>query len=195
MNETAPTTRLREARQPRPAAATFTRTQQALHWLSALLILAMFPMGFLMARTDDSALRATLSKFEHQTGIKTRLGIEGVGVPLAPDVQIHVLHMVQESLSNVRKHAGASQVALHVQRHPYWRFEVADDGAGFDPQKVATDPLHVGLDIMRERAERIAAQLRILSTPGGGGTRVVIELPESRVQQIKVADNAVATLS
>lgn len=47
-------------RQARPAADTFTRTQQALHWLSALLILAMFPMGLVMARTDSEALRSTL---------------------------------------------------------------------------------------------------------------------------------------
>lgn len=56
-------------RTPATSADTFTRAQQALHWLGALLILAMFPMGFLMARTDDSALRATLYAAHAVTGI------------------------------------------------------------------------------------------------------------------------------
>lgn len=127
------------------------------------------------AEDIEAALRATLSKFEHQTGIATALMMTGQGLPLAPDVQIQVLHMVQEALSNVRKHAGASRVELLVQRHP-WRFEVRDDGCGFDPTQVAPDSLHVGLGIMRERAQRVDATVRVDSEPEGG-TRVCIELP------------------
>ena len=132
-------------------------------------------------RTQDEdieqALRATLSKFEHQTGMATSLSMSGQGLPLAPDVQIQVLHIVQEALSNVRKHAGARRVQLRVQRHPRWRFEVLDDGTGFDPQAVPPDSLHVGLGIMNERAQRIGARLRLTSRSGGGGTRVSLELP------------------
>ncbi|MHA7600996.1 type IV pili methyl-accepting chemotaxis transducer N-terminal domain-containing protein [Alicycliphilus sp. T452] len=132
-------------------------------------------------RTQDEdieeALRATLSKFEHQTGVGTTLDMAGQGLPLAPDVQIQVLHIVQEALSNVRKHAGARHVQLRVQRHPCWRFEVQDDGAGFDPEAVPPDSLHVGLGIMRERAQRIGARLRLESRAGGGGTCVTVELP------------------
>jgi len=75
----------------------------------------------------EAALRATLSKFEHQTGMATSLSMAGHGVPLPSDVQIQVLHMVQEALSNVRKHAKANRVELRVERHPRWRFEVQDD--------------------------------------------------------------------
>lgn len=133
-------------------------------------------------RTSDedieAALRATLSKFEHQTGVATHLSMSGQGLPLAPDVQIQVLHMVQEALSNVRKHAQARHVELRVERHP-WRFEVCDDGCGFDPARVAPDSLHVGLGIMRERALRVGAEVRVDSAPGGGGTRVCIVLPSA----------------
>ncbi|MNV38660.1 Sensor histidine kinase LiaS [compost metagenome] len=131
-------------------------------------------------RTNDedieSALRATLSKFEHQTGMATTLGMVGHGLPLAPDLQIQVLHMVQEALSNVRKHSGATRVDLLVHRHPRWRFEVQDNGKGFDVATVPPDSLHVGLGIMRERAHRVGAVLQVESTPGQG-TRVCIELP------------------
>ncbi len=136
-------------------------------------------------RTQDedieAALRATLSKFGHQTGLVATLSMAGQGRPLAPDVQIQVLHIVQEALSNVRKHAGARHVELRVQRHPRWRFEVHDDGQGFDPAAIPPDSLHVGLGIMRERAQRIGADLRIDSSPHGRGSCVVVELPASRV--------------
>ena len=124
----------------------------------------------------ESALRATLSKFEHQTGMATTLTMLGHGLPLAPDIQIQVLHMVQEALSNVRKHSGASRVELRVQRHPGWRFEVQDNGVGFDVAGVPPNSLHVGLGIMRERAMRIDANVNVESTPGAG-TCVCIELP------------------
>lgn len=124
----------------------------------------------------EGALRATLSKFGHQTGIAHALSMAGHGLPLAPDVQVQVLHMVQEALSNVRKHSGARRVDVRVQRAPHWRFEVEDDGCGFDPAAVPPDSLHVGLGIMSERAERIGARVQV--GPGeGGGTRVCIELP------------------
>ena len=103
--------------------------------------------------------------------------MSGEGLPLAADVQIQVLHIVQEALSNVRKHADARHVELRVQRHPQWRFEVSDDGLGFDPAAVPPDSLHVGLGIMRERAERIGATLRVQSRADGGGTLVSVELP------------------
>ena len=124
----------------------------------------------------ESALRATLSKFEHQTGMVTTLGMVGHGLPLAQDVQIQVLHMVQEALSNVRKHSGATRVDVLVHRHPRWRFEVQDNGTGFDVTAVPPDSLHVGMGIMRERAQRIGAVVQVESAPGQG-TRVCIELP------------------
>ena len=124
----------------------------------------------------ESALRATLSKFEHQTGMATTLGMVGHGLPLPSDLQIQVLHMVQEALSNVRKHSQATRVDLLVHRHPRWRFEVQDNGVGFEVASVPPNSLHVGLGIMRERAQRIGAVVQVESAPGQG-TRVCIELP------------------
>jgi two-component system nitrate/nitrite sensor histidine kinase NarX len=124
----------------------------------------------------EPALRTTLSKFEHHTGLKTRLEMQGHGVALAPDVQVQVLHILQEALSNVRKHARASEVLLRVRPRPHWRFEVSDDGMGFDPAGEPLAETHVGLRIMRERAERIGASVHVESARGRGCT-VVVELP------------------
>ncbi|MDO9460795.1 MAG: histidine kinase, partial [Alphaproteobacteria bacterium] len=122
------------------------------------------------------ALQTTLRKFEHQTGLAVTLAMQGHGVPLAPDLQIQVLHIVQEALSNVRKHSRAARVWLDVQQQPAWRFEVRDDGIGFDCDGPTPDETHVGLRIMRERAQRIGAALDVMSTPGRGSS-VVLTLP------------------
>jgi len=128
------------------------------------------------AEDIEPALRTTLRKFEHQTGIPTELAMHGQGLPLAPDVQVQALHIVQEALSNVRKHAGAARVWLEVWRQPNWVFEVRDDGTGFDAHPQGAGETHVGLRIMAERAERLGAQLSIESQRGQG-TRVRLSLP------------------
>ncbi len=119
--------------------------------------------------TDDieAALRETLQKFQHQCGLPTRLQIEGEGLPLPADVQVQVLHVLQEALSNVRKHAAASHVSLHVNKGAQWRFTVRDNGVGFDASAQRSEN-HVGMKIMRERAERIGAQVDLRSSPGQG---------------------------
>ncbi|MBC7993662.1 MAG: type IV pili methyl-accepting chemotaxis transducer N-terminal domain-containing protein [Rhizobacter sp.] len=124
----------------------------------------------------EPALATTLRKFEHQSGIHTHLAMHGNGMPLSPDLQVQVLHIVQEALSNVRKHAQASQVWLDVQQHPAWRFEVRDDGRGFATDGPSGGETHVGLRIMSERAQRIGAELHVASRPGGG-TAVTLSLP------------------
>jgi len=128
----------------------------------------------------ETALMTTLHKFELQSGLKGHLQLQGQGLPLAPDLQIQVLHIVQEALSNVRKHARATQVWLDVQQQPEWRFEVRDDGRGFDSGDGSIDDSHVGLRIMSERAERIGARVDVISTPGAG-TSVVLTLPAQLV--------------
>lgn len=125
------------------------------------------------AEDIEPALATTLRKFEHQTGMATTLSISGHGIPLSPDLQLQVLHIVQEALSNVRKHARASHVWLEVQQQPVWRFEVRDNGMGFAVDGAGPDETHVGLRIMQERAQRIGGSLEVVSTPGHGSSVVL----------------------
>ncbi len=127
----------------------------------------------------DSALQETLQKFQHQTGLPTRLQVDGEGLPLPADVQVQVLHVVQEALSNVRKHADASHVSLDVHKGEQWRFVVRDNGSGFDTAQQHGET-HVGTKIMRERAERIGASVQIESQTGQG-TTVTLTLPPNPV--------------
>lgn len=129
------------------------------------------------AEDMEPALRETLSKFELQAGIRPSLSIHGEGLPIAPDVQVQVLHIVQEALSNIRKHAHARQVEVRVDTHPQWQVTIRDDGLGFDARGGPPDGTHVGLRIMRERAERIGAHLTLES--GHQGTCVTLRLPQN----------------
>lgn len=143
------------------------------------------------AEDIEPALRTTLEKFRQQSGIAAELHMQGQGIPLAPDVQIQVLHILQEALSNVRKHAGATQVWLDVQQQPGWRFEVRDDGAGFDTRDADQSGTHVGLRIMQERAQRIGARVDVTSAPAAG-TTVILELGPLR-QSVRTIEPAAAT--
>jgi PAS domain S-box-containing protein len=98
--------------------------------------------------------------------IPVTLVVEGQ-CDLAPDVQIGFYRIAQEALNNVARHAGASQATVHLCcRDAQIELHICDDGQGFDPSSVA--PQHLGLGIMRERAEAIGATLRIESEPGCG---------------------------
>lgn len=123
----------------------------------------------------ETAIQETLQKFQHQTGLKISSKVTGDGMPLPPDVQVQVLHIVQEALSNVRKHAGATGVQVHVDKGPAWRISVHDDGRGFDTEAQLTE-LNVGMKIMRERAGQIGANVDIRSAPGEG-TILSLKLP------------------
>lgn len=129
----------------------------------------------------EDALQETLQKFRHQTGLSAQLHVQGEGLPLPADVQVQVLHVVQEALSNVRKHAGASHIDVRLQRGAQWKVVVQDNGIGFSPNQ-ARSTTHVGLTIMRERAERVGAQVGVSSQPGEG-TSVTLVLPEHPVMQ------------
>ncbi len=126
----------------------------------------------------DTAVQETLQKFQHQTGMSVTRKITGEGLPLAQDVQIQVLHVLQEALSNVRKHANAKHVSIEIQKGDAWRFWVRDDGIGFD-DVLERKHLQVGLKIMRERAAQINAQVEV-SSQTGRGTVVTLLVPAAQ---------------
>jgi len=121
-------------------------------------------------------IRKALARFEAQTGITARFSESGAGVPLPIDCQLQVLHILQEALSNVRKHAGANVVEVRLDRDPACTLRVHDNGRGFDPAAAQPGDSHIGLRIMRERAQRIGGELRVESA-ANSGTVVQLALP------------------
>lgn len=117
----------------------------------------------------DSAIASALEKFEGQTGIATHLERHGEVGEMPTQNTIQILHIVQEALSNVRKHAQASEVRVTIARGEPCLITVRDNGRGFDLAAPARDgSIHVGLSIMRERAHRIGGRFDIQSQPGQG---------------------------
>ncbi len=89
--------------------------------------------------------------------------------------QTNTLFLIaQEALTNVRKHAQASQVSAHLaQRNGSFKMTITDDGIGFDP---ATPPSGQGLRNMRERVEKLGGTLSVYSADGHG-SNVVVTIP------------------
>lgn len=92
-----------------------------------------------------------------------------------PAVELAVLRIVQEALSNAVRHGEARQLRIHLDADPMrllaW---IEDDGCGFVPDEQPAG--HFGLSGMRERANELGGVLTITSQPGGG-TRVSVEFP------------------
>jgi signal transduction histidine kinase len=97
---------------------------------------------------------------------------------LPPKVHIALYRIAQETMSNIAKHAEANQVSLHLSCDEWAvHLTIRDDGHGFEIHNVPSE--HMGLEIMRERAARIGADLTIQSQPGHG-TTVALTWPISQ---------------
>ena len=97
----------------------------------------------------------------------TALSISGDFSDLDDEVSIHVYRIVQEALTNIAKHARASNVTILLQRARDGRLtlHIEDDGQGFDPQ---TRPLGMGLSGMQNRADSCNGNLSLVGIPGRG---------------------------
>jgi signal transduction histidine kinase len=104
------------------------------------------------------------------------LGFDSGGDHLAPEVQTAVYRVIQEALTNIVRHAHASQVAVVVELMPdRVRAVVEDDGVGFDVAD-ARQRGRLGVFGMQERAEALGGTFAIESS-AGAGTTVVVEIP------------------
>jgi PAS domain S-box-containing protein len=120
------------------------------------------------------ALRRYAATWSQECGVAVDLHLYGLqATPLPPALETTVYRVVQEALTNVRKHAGARRVGLFAERRgARLRVIVEDDGRGFDPaQAAATHPgRRFGLRSMTERALLVDGRLEIESNPGQGTT-------------------------
>ncbi|HEY0738726.1 MAG TPA: ATP-binding protein, partial [Herpetosiphonaceae bacterium] len=118
----------------------------------------------------DAALKDLCARFTSAGVITVRC--EGIALPrLAPEQEIVLYRIVQESLNNATKHARKANVVVHYAAvKGQIVLLIRDDGPGFDMRTVATrtQGKHWGLASMRERAELVGAQLVVNSTVGQG---------------------------
>ncbi len=126
----------------------------------------------------EGALREYIAKYSRQTGIKASFTCdETTRKALPPRAEIQLLRVVQEALTNVRKHAGASHVVIRIHSpNGAPTLEVEDNGSGFDPERIRTSfSGGFGLTSMRERVEQVGGTLEMHTAPGAG-TRLVVRL-------------------
>ena len=134
------------------------------------------------------ALQLLVNRLGQNTGIAARLEIEGEAVGLSPDLETTIYRIVQEAISNIRKHAQATQVLVTVRFLPRQTIlEVQDNGQGFEVPKSASDLAQkgsFGLLGMEERANLFGGDIAIQSAVGQGSIiRVILphkQLPRRR---------------
>ncbi len=131
-----------------------------------------------VARPVADAVESELRALEHNTGLEVGLEVEGDLSSLSDSQKIVLFRVVQEALSNVRKHSGAARVSVTLQStRRVVRLAVTDDGCGFDPRRLGHDRL--GLAGISERVRLLGGAVEIETSPGAG-TTVRATLPQWR---------------
>ena len=135
-----------------------------------------------LRRAPDELLETWLTTTTVDFGILTGLPVNTTNIHLEhvfPDnIKVQLCRIVQEALTNIRKHAQANAVTVSAFHHDDQAvIEISDDGLGFSPENIQKSEVY-GLRTMRERAESINADFQIISTPGQG-TVVRLQVPTS----------------
>jgi two-component system NarL family sensor kinase len=117
---------------------------------------------------DDFGLAPTLARylqgFQEATGITVEYMVDGVG-DLPDDVELALFRVAQECMENVRKHSGATEARLSLQRQDgHVKLSVADSGRGIPAQRERG----IGLAGMRERVEAVGGVIQVGSAVNGG---------------------------
>jgi PAS domain S-box-containing protein len=134
------------------------------------LLLELRPSS-LRGQTLGQLLEPLAEAARARSGAAVTLKVEG-DCSLSEDVTLNLHRIAQESLTNIIKHAEASEVNVKLTCDPEEVvLLITDDGRGFDPETI---PLgHLGIGIMSERAQKIGATFKIDSKPGDGTIVVV----------------------
>jgi two-component system nitrate/nitrite sensor histidine kinase NarX len=135
-------------------------------------------------RNMVSAIRDYVERFKQMHNIKTEFVITDLIIPsLSPQVELQAIRIVQEALSNIRKHAEATHAVISITKgDDAIIISVKDDGKGFDADILHNEDFtKIGLQNMKERANRIHSGLLIESSPQNG-TEVTLRIPTNSFQ-------------
>lgn len=121
-----------------------------------------------------AALKKTIHEFEQQSSLFFELDCRVSSVHITPQQTIQLLYIVREGLSNIVRHAHATQACLVIQQQPQLQIDIFDNGRGIQAGEKRHDSF--GLEIMHERAQRIGAILKIMPhLPTGTHIYILLE--------------------
>jgi signal transduction histidine kinase len=141
---------------------------------------AVQPLALRNARLPE-AVAGVAARWSEDSGVTAEVTTTGTTRVLRPEVEVTLLRVTQEALSNVAKHAAASRawVTLSYMEDEV-SLDVRDDGTGFEPRPAPLEPVPpeggFGLTAMRQRVSEMAGELEIESEPGAG-TAVSARVP------------------
>ncbi|MEM8714916.1 MAG: GAF domain-containing protein [Cyanobacteria bacterium P01_G01_bin.4] len=126
--------------------------------------------------TLPDALCKALAQTQRDTGLNTHFYLEGNPVPLSDDLELNLLRISQEAITNTLRHAQATRLDLTLHfRSDRIQLRIADDGKGFNPAQLATKS-GFGLIGIRERTTRFYGTFDLISPPGIG-TTIEVSIP------------------
>ncbi len=109
-----------------------------------------------------------------RTGIKTNLSVEKIDKLFTPEREMHLYRIIQECVTNIQKHSGATRIELNVRKDDHSvTVRCSDNGKGFDPQTLSGG---MGLSGMKERSRMLGASIDIRSS-AGNGTEIILTIP------------------
>lgn len=130
--------------------------------------------------TFEDVIEKLITRFQAQTQIGVHVQRTGSGPSLNQQQQLQAIFILQEALSNVRKHAKCNQVMLKIMYDEDFSLSISDNGCGFDKNEIAGKKnQHVGLSIMSERAAKISAIITIDSHINQG-TTITLTIPKEQ---------------
>jgi signal transduction histidine kinase len=146
-----------------------TNFRQLITEMEPTTILGNFGLG--------GGIRRYLEQYEAKTGLKTQLRINANFGRLPTVIEIAIFRIIQEALSNVQRHANATQVEVAIdERETMLQFSVIDNGDGIAFESIGKPRRKLGLARISDYAELLNGKLRILSEPGQG-TQLTLSIP------------------
>lgn len=126
------------------------------------------------------AVKSLLERFKLQSKVHIDLETSEKGPSLDPQQQLQIIFILQEALSNIRKHAQSSHVKVTMQNQEDFVMTIEDNGCGFSTEIIEQKKSrHVGMSIMQERATQIHGQIKVTSVVNKG-TTVTFTLPKEQ---------------
>ncbi len=124
-------------------------------------------------------------EFTRQTGVETQFKANPEHITIEPEIALQLLRIAQEALTNIRKHARASQATVELKSSTdTFELSITDNGIGFPPAD-STERNHRshGLTTMRERAQGIGGTLSVATSPGQG-THLAVTVPQEILKEL-----------